>query len=142
VLVTSLLVTYGGHEERVGYIIAAVVVTALVFALAHAWAGALEETAATRTPVHVRALARSFAHEWPLVQSAVPATIALALAGLDVYSVETGLWVAVGINVCLLFAWGAGLRELAGGTPLRVLGAGLASAALGLLLVVLKVLVH
>jgi hypothetical protein len=34
------------------------------------------------------------------------------------------------------------LRQLAGGTWLQILGAGLASAILGLALVLLKVLVH
>jgi hypothetical protein len=36
----------------------------------------------------------------------------------------------------------AGLRQLAGGTSLQALMAGLASASLGLVLIVLKVLVH
>ena len=63
-------------------------------------------------------------------------------AALDVYSVGTALWIAVLVNVALLFIWGAGLRQLAGGTGLQVLGGGLASASLGLVLVAPKVLVH
>jgi hypothetical protein len=57
-------------------------------------------------------------------------------------STETELWIAVLVNVGLLFTWGAGLRQLAGGTSLQALMAGLASASLGLVLIVLKVLVH
>jgi hypothetical protein len=142
VLVTSVLATLGASEERVGFMIAAVHVTALVFALAHAWAHALDATAATRAPVDRRALARALGREWPIVQSALPATVALALAAAGVYSVDAGLWVAVIVNVCLLFVWGAGLRELAAGTALQILAAGLSSASLGLVLVLLKVLVH
>ena len=44
--------------------------------------------------------------------------------------------------VGLLFMWGAGLRQLSGGTSTQALGAGLASTSLGLVLIVLKVLVH
>jgi hypothetical protein len=76
------------------------------------------------------------------VEAALPAALVLLFAGLDVYSTETALWIAVLVNVGLLFTWGAGLRQLAGGTSLQALMAGLASASLGLVLIVLKVLVH
>jgi hypothetical protein len=56
--------------------------------------------------------------------------------------VRTALWLAVSVNVGLLFVWGAGLRQLAGGTRLQILWAGLATAALGLVLVAMKILVH
>jgi hypothetical protein len=141
VLVTSVLVTLAG-SERVGYVIAAVLVTTLVFALAHAWAHALAGSGAARAPLDRHALLVSIGHEFPIVQAALPAEVALLLAALDVYSLETALWIAVLVNVSLLFMWGAGLRHLAGGTKLQVLGAGLASASLGLVLVALKVLVH
>ena len=55
---------------------------------------------------------------------------------------NTGLWVGLSVNVVLLFVWGAGLRELSGGSAAQILGAGMSSAALGLVLVALKVFVH
>ena len=76
------------------------------------------------------------------MEAALPAVLVLLIAAMDVYSVETALWIAVLVNVALLFIWGAGLRQLAGGTRLQVLAAGLASACLGLVLVALKVLLH
>ena len=140
VLVTSVLAALGGTEQ-VGYVIAAVLVTASVFALAHGWAHALAGTGGG-APLDRHALLRSMGHEFPIVRAALPATVVLLPAAFDVYSVETALWVAVLLNVALLFTWGAGLRQLAGGTALQVVGAGLASASLGLVLVALKVLVH
>jgi cobalamin synthase len=141
VLVGSVLATLG-PQERVGYMIAALGVTTLVFALAHAWAHALGGSARTRMPVDKHALRRSMRHEWTIVQAAVPASAALLPAALGFYSARTALWIALGVTVILLFIWGAALREIAGGSRGQVLGAGVASAALGLLLVVLKVLVH
>ena len=141
VLVTSVLAAFAG-SERVGYVIAAVLVTTFVFALAHAWAHALARSGAARAPLDTQALLGSIGHEFAIVQAALPAVLVLLLAALDVYSVEAALWIAVLVNVALLFIWGAGLRQLAGGTGLQVLGAGLASASLGLVLVALKVLVH
>ncbi len=141
ILVTSVIATLEQNEERIGLMIAALVVTALVFALAHAWAHALDAAARARAPVDRHLLLRGVRHEWPIVQAALPASIALALAGFDLYTVATGLWIAVGVNVGLLFVWGAVLRDIAGGNLAQVILGGLSSAALGLMLVLLKVIV-
>ena len=141
VLVTSVLVTLRG-SEKVGYMVAAVVVTAAVFAFAHAWAHALAGSHAAGAPLDRYALRRSLGHEWSMVQATGPAVAVLLLAAFEVYSPKTALWIAVLLNVALLFTWGAGLRQHGGGTPVQVLAAGAASASLGLVLVALKVLVH
>jgi hypothetical protein len=141
ILVTSVIATLEQNEEQIGLMIAALVVTALVFALAHAWAHALDAAARARTPVDRHLLVRGIQHEWPIVQAALPASIVLALASFDLYTVATALWIAVGVNVGLLFLWGAVLRDIAGGTLTQALLGGLSSAALGLLLVLLKVIV-
>ncbi len=141
VLVTSVLAAFANSED-VGYVIAAVLVTTAVFALAHAWAHALAGSGAALAPLDRHALLGSLGHEFAIVQAALPAVAVLLLAALGVYAVETALWIAVLLNVALLFIWGAGLRQLAGGTGLQMLGAGLASASLGLVLVALKVFVH
>jgi hypothetical protein len=140
ILVTSVIVTLSGQSvERMGV---ALVVTSAVFALAHAWAHALAEAAAKDAAVDRHHLGVSLAREWPIVEAALPAAILLALAAAGLYSPDTALWIAAGVNVVLLFAWGAGLRELAGGTLAQVLAAGMSTASLGLVLVALKVLVH
>jgi hypothetical protein len=141
ILVTSVMATLEQDEERVGLMIAALVITALVFALAHAWAHALDAAAKARRPLDRHMLAAGVRHEWPIVQAALPASIVLALAATDLYTVATGLWIATVLNVGLLFVWGAGLREFAGGTLGQTLLAGLSSASLGLLLVLLKIVV-
>lgn len=141
ILVTSVMATLEQDEERVGLMIAALVITALVFALAHAWAHALDAAAKARRPLDRHLLAGGVRHEWPIVQAALPASIVLALAATDLYTVATGLWIATGVNVGLLFVWGAGLRDMAGGTLGQTLLAGLSSASLGLLLVLLKIVV-
>jgi hypothetical protein len=141
ILVTSVMATLEQDEERVGLMIAVLVVTALVFALAHAWAHALDTAAKARRPLDRHTLVGGLRHEWPIVQAALPASIVLALAASDLYTVATGLWIASGVNVGLLFVWGAALRDIAGGTLGQALLAGLSSASLGLLLVLLKIVV-
>jgi hypothetical protein len=141
ILVTSVMATLEQNEERIGLMIAALVVTSMVFALAHAWAHALDAAGRARRPLDRHMLASGVRHEWPIVQAAFPASIVLALAASDLYTVATGLWIATGVNVGLLFVWGAVLRDVAGGTVGQALLAGLSSASLGLLLVLLKIVV-
>jgi cobalamin synthase len=142
VLVTSVLAALEPAVERAREMLVTVGVTSLVFALSHAWAHALARSATTRAPADARGLLRGLRHEWPMAKAAGPALVALLLATLGIYSAKTGLWIAMGVNVVLLFVWGAALRQRAGGTNLQALGAGLASLALGLTLAGLKLLVH
>jgi hypothetical protein len=142
VLVSSVIVSIGAETETAWEMIASIAVTAIVFAIAHGWAVALDHSAAARQPLTWTALNRGMAHEWAIAEAAAPAIIALALAAVGFYSKNTGLWIAISANTALLFVWGMGLRQLAGGTTRQLITAGLLSAALGLVLVLLKVLVH
>jgi hypothetical protein len=141
ILVTSVLATLAEGELPAWALPIAVLVTALVFALAHAWALALERFAKTGEPL-TRSIAAGVRHEWPIVEAAVPAALVLLFAALGLYSQSTGLWIAAGVNVMLLFAVGVGLRQHLGGTALQSLLAGIVSAGLGLVFVLLKILVH
>ena len=121
---------------------AGVAVTALVFALAHAWSRALARSAEDREALSTGHLLDGIRHEWPMVEAVGPALVALTLAVLGVYSAKAGLWVAILANTMLLFVWGAILRHRAGGTSLQFMAAGLTTASLGLMLVLLKALLH
>jgi hypothetical protein len=142
VLVSSVIVGLAGAEYTAGWTMAAVAVTALVFALAHAWSTALARSADSRRPMSRAALWDGIRHEWPMAEAAAPALVALGLAAVGVYSVETGLWAAVLANTALLFIWGAALRHQAAGNAAQMMVAGLATSMLGLVVVALKVAVH
>jgi hypothetical protein len=142
VLVSSVIVGLGPTELAAVRMMIAIAATAIVFALAHAWSTALARSAAHEEALTPRHVADAIRHEWAMVEATAPALIALGLAALGVYSTRTGLWVAIIANTFLLFVWGAILRHRAEGTPLELLAAGLTTAFLGLLLVLLKVLVH
>jgi hypothetical protein len=142
VLVSSVIVGLGDANLAAGWTMAAVAVTAMVFALAHAWSTALARSADLGRPLHLDALRHGIRHEWPMAEAVAPALVALGLALVGVYSVKTGLWVAMAANTAFLFVWGAALRQRAGGKPAEVLVSGLVTSMLGLVVVVLKVLVH
>jgi hypothetical protein len=142
VLVSSVIVGLAQTELTAGYMMAALAVTALVFALAHAWSTALAQSARDREALRPDHLLDGVRHEWPMVEAVGPALLALGVAALGAYSAKTGLWIAIIANTVLLFVWGAILRHRAAGGFLQFLAAGLTTAMLGLVLVALKVLVH
>ena len=142
VLVSSVIVGLSQTDLTAGQIMATVAVTGLVFGLAHAWSNALARSASDRKALAVDHVMDGIRHEWPMVSSVLPALVALGLAALGVYSVKSGLWVALIANTVLLFCWGAILRHRAGATAFEWFMAGSTTAALGLMLVALKVLVH
>jgi hypothetical protein len=140
VLVTSVLAVLG--DQNVELMALAIVITSAVFALTHAWAHALSEAAKAHTPLDRHRFRHSVRHEWPIVEAALPSAVIICLAAPGLYSTDTAVWVALAVNVLLLFAWGAGLRELAGATRAQTLVSGMSTAALGLALIALKILVH
>lgn len=76
IFVSALLVTYEESVDTPLEAVPLVLLTTFVFALAHAWANTLSESG--RAPLARRFMSR-LAHEWPLVQAALPASIVLVL---------------------------------------------------------------
>jgi hypothetical protein len=142
ILVSSVIVGLGQTGLTAAAMMATLAVTALVFALAHAWSRALARSADDREALSFGHLLDGLRHEWPMVEAVAPALLAVGLAALGVYSEKAGLWVAVITNTVLLFVWGAILRHRAAGTPMQVFGAGMTTGMLGLALVALKAFVH
>jgi hypothetical protein len=142
VLVSSVIVGLGHTGFTAGQMMAAVTVTAVVFALAHAWSNALARSASDRNALAADHVLDAVRHEWPMVTAVAPALVALTFAALGSYSTKSGLWVAMIANTALLFCWGAILRHQAKGSAFEWFMAGLTTAALGLVLVGLKAFVH
>ena len=143
VLVSSVIVGLGQAKLSAVEMMIAIAVTSTVFALAHAWSNGLARSASDREALAFSHMLEGVEHEWPMVLSAIPALVALALAALGVYTAKSGLWIAIVANTLLLFCWGAILRQQGeGASTIQLVAAGLTTASLGLMLVALKALVH
>ena len=79
---------------------------------------------------------------WPILASGLPGTAALLLAGGGAWSVATGLRVAQGLGVAVLFAAGLLTARLAGGTRSRQLVYAIGLPSVGLAIVLLEVAAH
>ena len=130
------------HDDDIGSaeILGAVAATTLVFWIAHVYADVLASSATGRGQPSAHLVRVLMAQEWPLVEAAALPLVPIALAWIGLISTDTGVAVALGLGVFDLFAWGYRLGRRRG-ARLPVLS-GLLSAALGLVVVALKVAVH
>ena len=142
VLATSLVVALS-QDERLGAreIVATLVVTMLVFWLAHAYASALARLASRRGSLWSE-MALSLREEWPLAQAGGAAVLALLLAVVGILSRDTAVSVAIVLGILQLAGWGAVVARRADVGLAKTIGGAAVSAAFGLVLVALKAAVH
>ncbi|MEU3278609.1 hypothetical protein [Streptomyces antibioticus] len=139
--ITMIAVVVGlsfGEVDALGAI-ATVLTTALGL-----WLAALVADQQAHRTVHRhlatgRELRRMLYVSSPLLSCAAGPAVLIALAALDVLSLESALLTAAGVSVVSLFLWGClgGLRM--GGGVLGAVVAGLADAAIGVAVALVKV---
>lgn len=133
------------HDDTVtsAELIAGVLATTFVFWIAHVYAEVLgsrvEQESGRPTLAGVAVAARG---EWPLVEAALLPVLALLLGVVGLVETDTAVFIAIGAGVVELFGYG-----IAAGRALRLSRGGvivvaMVNGALGLVIVLLKVLVH
>jgi hypothetical protein len=118
-----------------------IVATVVVFWLAHSWSLFIARRATgVVQPGH--GLRHSLARNWPIAQSAIIPLAVMVAASLLGATDETAIFISGLSCVVLLAAWGAivGRREQESGV--RVVMTSISCAALGGLMIGLKVLIH
>ena len=149
VMVSGLLVIVANKSDaEPGEVLLKVVGTALVFWLAHVYSGTVahlgddtDETHSTAVKL-VGAIRHSLGHLWGMLTSAAVPLITLGASALGVISQEQAVWGALWINVALLAVLGFwGVSRWSDRLWMRLTGA-LITAAFGLAMVALKVLIH
>jgi hypothetical protein len=143
ILAVSVIAVSREYEStNAGTIAVTVLVTGVVFWLAHVYARIL-----SRSMAGDRMLTRSEArevlrHDWPLVEVTIPLVLILSLGALDLIKDTTAILLAVFAALLELGTSGAyAARSSGAGIPMTVLSAAVA-VALGGAVVLLKVLVH
>lgn len=143
VLATSVIAVSQEYESgRAGAVAVTVLVTAIVFWLAHVYARILARAAAhDRWPTRgeMRELMR---HDWPLVEVAVPLVLVLALGAVGVIADRTAVTLAVGLALAELALVGAYAAATSGARPPGVVLSSAVAVALGSIVVLLKALAH
>ena len=118
-----------------------VVVTVVVFWLAHSWSLSIARRAAGYEAEH-RSLRQTLLHHWPLVQAAFPPLVVMFLAAALGATDETAITLATVSCVVLLGGWGFLVGRQEHQSPFRIFLTSLGCAGLGALMVLLKVVIH
>ncbi len=144
-ILVMAVITALSHDDSVtsAQLIAGVLATTFVFWIAHVYAEVLgnrvEGGSGVPTLANIATAARG---EWPLVEASLLPVLCLLLGVVGLVKTDTAVTIAIGVGVVELFGYGilAGRRlGLSRGATIVV---GVVNGALGLLIVLLKVLVH
>jgi hypothetical protein len=142
IVVAGLLAATGPDDEPEVWPTALwVTVTMVVFWLAHSWSLSIARRA-TGAEEAARSLRQTLVHHWPLVQAAFPPLAVMLLAAAFGASDETAILLAALSCVLLLGGWGILVGRQEHKSLARIALTSVGCAALGGLMVVLKVVIH
>ena len=144
-ILVMAVITALSHDDTVksAELIAGVLATTFVFWIAHVYAEVLgqrmEAEGGRPTLASFAVAARG---EWPLVEASLLPVLCLLLGVVGIVKTDTAVYIAIGAGVVELFGYG-----IAAGRKLRLstgatIAVGMVNGVLGLLVVLLKVLVH
>jgi hypothetical protein len=117
-------------------------VTALVFWLAHVYARLLGKAVSQDRTSSRGAAAGAMREQWSLVEVAIPLVLVLALGAIGVIPDRAALVLATALALLELAAAGAYAAINQGAGPAGTLTSAVIALALGLSIVLLKVLIH
>lgn len=142
VVVLSVLVAGArAYPSDAGRIAALAVVTSVVFWLAHVYAHGIAESVARESYLSSAGLWRMARREASIVEAALPPVAALLLGALGVLSTQTAVWLAFALGLLVLAVEGIVVARIERRGPVGTAGIVSANLALGLALVVLKLVV-
>jgi hypothetical protein len=125
-----------------GEIFTSLLVTMLVFWLAHVYADAVAQRLEREDPLSWREVWNIAKYEWPMLQAAVPALLALSLGWAGALPNLTAVRLAIGLGVVALLAWGFVIARASRLSALATVGSVALNGAFGLGIVTVKLLVH
>jgi hypothetical protein len=141
VVLAVLVAGLRAFPDDAGRIAGLVIVTSVVFWVAHVYAHALAHSVIHDEHLSLAELARIARREGSIVGAAVPPLAALLLGAFGAFSTKTAVWVAFGLGLAVLALQGvvfARVERLSWPGGLLVVAANI---GLGLVLVALKVFV-
>lgn len=141
-LTLSVLVGLSFKRSTPGVMAITVAVSVTVFWIAHVHAGLVALWVRAERRPDRRATAEVMAREAPMVESAIPAIVLLALAWLSILGTSTAVWIALIYGIVALAVWGALIAHRADLGLVGIVVVSGVNLGLGALIVLLKLLIH
>jgi hypothetical protein len=143
ILATSVIAVSREYDSsNAGLVGVTVLVTGVVFWLAHVYARVLATSLTRHRMLSRPELREVLRHDWPLVEITVPLVLILALGVLDVVPDNASILAAMLAALVELAAAGAYAARTGGSGLIEASASATIAVALGGAVVVLKVLVH
>src|SRR5829696_5576418 len=143
ILATSVIAVSAEYDSsNAGLIGVSVLVTGVVFWLAHVYARVLAGSIAHHRMLSRSEMGSALRHDWPLVEVTVPLMLILGLGVLDVVGDETAILAARLAALVELAAAGAHSARASGAALRWTIVSALVAMSLGSAVVLLKTLVH
>jgi hypothetical protein len=138
-LVTTLVAVQWQGDPAPGRIALTLLTSVAVFWLAHAWAEIVDHR--VHGPISLRTAVGIASGESPIITAAIVPAIILGLPTLLPIEVDVAIGLALLASLAQLFLWGLTVGRAAHGSWPLALGVAIIDLALGILVVVLKVVV-
>jgi hypothetical protein len=142
ILASTVVASLGHDPEKLAHSVAIVLTTSLVFWAAHVYslmvAGRMVAGRKLTRP-EVRAIA---ANEWPMLQSSVWVVLPLLLGVFGIISRDSAAVIALLVGIAALFVYGILLGVREGRGRISILWNALVVGSFGVLILLLKFLVH
>ena len=143
ILATSVIAVSREYDSsNAGLIGVTVLVTGVVFWLAHVYARILAGSIAHHRRLNRSDVREALRHDWPLVQVTVPLVLILALGVLDIVPDKAAILAATLVALAELAAAGAYAARTSGAGLRGTVGSAVIAVILGSAVVLLKALVH
>jgi hypothetical protein len=129
------------HALTSAEILVALTGTVLVFWLAHVYARVVADRVQREAPTRGGIVA-AMRFEWPVVEAAVPAAVALTLGIVGVLETQTAVYLAISLGAVNLFVWGLAIGRRLKLERRAALGLAVANALFGAVVILMKVAIH
>jgi hypothetical protein len=129
------------YPDDPGHVAAMVAITTVVFWLAHVYSHGLARSVSADEHLTRAELSHIARHEAALLEAGVPPMVALLLGWVGILEPTTSFWTALGVGMAVLTLTGIAFGRAERLGPLATLAVVGVNLALGIVLVVMKVLV-
>jgi hypothetical protein len=143
ILATSVIAVSAEYaSSNAGLVGVTVLVTGVVFWLAHVYARVLAGSITNHRAPNRSEVREALRHDWPLVEATIPLVLILALGALDVLADKAAILAATLAVLVELVAAGAYAARVSGAGLPGTVASALIAVTLGGTVVLLKALVH
>lgn len=142
ILATTVVAALGHDPKKLQAQIVIVAFTSFVFYAAHVYSLTVAARMVAARPLHRHEMRAIAVEEWPMLQSSWPVLLPLVLGWLGIVSKEQASNIAMVVGIGALFVYGVLLGVREGRGRIQVLWNALVVGSFGVLILLLKILVH